>query len=108
MKLFNIMIALFFFAEICFATSNLLTGEKIYERICADCHDGGFWGWISGAPSIHNKSDWEKYLKKDLLELIQSAKKGTDGGMDPKGGCEECTDEEIGMAVNYMVSQVNR
>ena len=37
---------------------------------------------------------------------IQAAIQGTDGGMYPKGDCDESTDEEIWKAVEYMLSVV--
>ena len=81
-------------------------GKKIYQNACADCHEGGFWGWLSGAPSIKDASQWKPYLEKDVESIIQAAIQGTDGGMNPKGDCDECTDEEIQKAVEYMLSVV--
>ena len=81
-------------------------GKTIYQNACADCHEGGFWGWLSGAPSIKDASQWKPYLEKDVESIIQAAIQGTDGGMNPKGDCGECTDEEIRKAVEYMLSVV--
>ena len=81
-------------------------GKTIYQNACADCHEGGFWGWLSGAPSIKDASQWKPYLEKDVENIIQAAIQGTDGGMDPKGDCDECTEEEIRKAVEYMLSVV--
>ena len=83
-------------------------GEKIYHNECSDCHDGGFWGWLSGAPSIKEQSEWTQYLKKDFEEILQAAIKGTEDGMDPKGGCDECTDEEIRQSVEYMLKVLDQ
>ena len=80
--------------------------KKIYQNACADCHEGGFWGWLTGAPSIKDASQWKPYLEKEVENIIQAAIQGTDGGMDPKGDCDECTDEEIRKAVEYMLSVV--
>ena len=33
--------------------------------------------------------------EKDVEKIIQAAIQGTDGGMDPKGDCEKCTEKEI-------------
>ena len=41
-----------------------------------------------------------------MEKIIQAAIQGTDGGMDPKGDCDECTEEEIRKAVEYMLSVV--
>ena len=46
------------------------------------------------------------YLEKDVEKIIQAAIQGTEGGMDPKGDCDECTEEEIRKAVEYMLSVV--
>ena len=81
-------------------------GKTIYQNACADCHEGGFWGWLSGAPSIKDPSQWKPYLEKNVEKIIQAAIQGTDGGMDPKGDCDECTEEEIRKTVEYMLSVV--
>ena len=79
-------------------------GKSIYQNACADCHEGGFWGWLSGAPSIKDASQWKPYLEKDTENIIQAAIQSTGGGMAPKGDCDECTDEEIRKAGEYMLS----
>ena len=79
-------------------------GEKIYTEYCGGCHDGGFWGWLSGAPKTGNKTDWEPALKKGPVEMTATAIKGV-GRMDPKGGCETCSDEQIRSAVDYIISK---
>ena len=58
------------------------------------------------APSIKDASQWKPYLEKDVEKIIQAAIQGTDGGMDPKGDCDKCTEEEIRKAVEYMLSVV--
>ena len=78
--------------------------KNINQPACAEWHEGGFWGWLSGAPSIKDASQWKPYLEKDVESIIQAAIQGTDGGMNPKGDCDECTDEEIRKAVEYMLS----
>ncbi len=80
----------------------------IYQSICADCHDGGFWGWLYGAPQLGVQIEWEEFLSKGIPELVDAAIKGTEGGMDPKGGCDDCTNEEIKAAVEYIVSQTQK
>ena len=41
-----------------------------------------------------------------MEKIIKAAIHDTDGGVDPKGDCDECTDEEIQKAVEYMLSVV--
>ena len=103
-----------FISLIYFCLNNPLTsgaenesmGEIIYQNHCADCHEGGFWGWMSGAPNMMEKTEWSKYLAKENEKIFQAAIQGTDGGMDPKGGCDECSDEEIYQSVEYMLSKL--
>ena len=49
---------------------SIYKGKTIYQNACADCHEGGFWGWLSGAPSIKDASQWKPYLEKDLEKII--------------------------------------
>ena len=108
-SLSSISISLFFFCLTTPVTSggeNKSKGEIIYQNYCNDCHEGGFWGWMTGAPNIMEKSEWSTYLEKDTENIIQAAIQGTDGGMNPKGDCDECSDEEIHQAVEYMLSKL--
>ena len=57
-------------------------------------------------PASKTLLNGKPYLEKDVEKIIQAAIQGTDGGMDPKGDCDECTDEEIRKAVEYMLSVV--
>ena len=108
MKKYYLISVFFISAQICWATGSQSTGQKIYQSVCADCHDGGFWGWLSGAPKLGVKNEWEEFLSKGIPELVDAAIKGTEGGMDPKGGCDDCTNDEIKAAVEYIVSQTQK
>ena len=108
MKTYYLISVFFISAQICWATGSQSTGQKIYQSICADCHDGGFWGWLYGAPQLGVQIEWEEFLSKGIPELVDVAIKGTEGGMDPKGGCDDCTNEEIKAAVEYIVSQTQK
>ena len=61
---------------------------------------------MSGAPNIIEKDEWSKYLEKDTEKIFQAAIPGTDSGMDPKGVCDECSNEEIHQSVVYMLSKL--
>ena len=63
---------------------------------------------MSGAPKLGVKNEWEDFLSKGIPELVDAAIKGTEGGMNPKGGCDDCTNEEIKAAVEYIVSQTEK
>ncbi len=82
-------------------------GKKIYSDNCSGCHGGGFLGWLSGAPKSGDISEWEPFLVKGVDVMITSAIKGT-SRMDPKGGCDKCSDEQIQRAVEYMLSKATQ
>ena len=47
-------------------------------------------------------------ILEDLEEILQAAIKGTEEGMYSKGGCDECTDEEIRQSVEYMLKMLDQ
>ena len=54
--------------------------------------------------SLHYKSSFNEVISKGI-HLVYTAINGNEGGMDPKGGCDDCTNVEIKAAVEYIVSQ---
>lgn len=74
------------------------TGKEVYEAVCATCHGTG----VAGAPKLGDKKWIELEKKEGMKELVSDAIKG-EGAMPPKGGCKDCTDDEIKAAVKYMV-----
>jgi cytochrome c5 len=57
---------------------------------------------LSGAPKYGVKKWLELEKKEGFKELVKDAIKG-EGAMPPRGGCTDCTDEEIKAAVRYMI-----
>jgi len=79
-------------------------GEEIYSAKCAMCHDAG----IAGSPKTGDAAAWTARIAQGEAVLIEHAINGFQGGagmMPPKGGCFDCTDEEISAAVEYMVAK---
>ncbi len=106
----KIIIFLIFVTSILLAsTDSLLTniedndGEKIFEETCASCHTGGFKGWMTGAPEIGDYDDWEIYFKDGLTEITKHIYNGTDRH-EAKGDCDECSEEQIKAAIEYIIS----
>lgn len=81
--------------------ADLAAGEAIVTKNCLACHAQG----INGAPIIGNAKMWGPRITKGQDVLVQSATNGF-GLMPAKGGKTELTDEDIALAVNYMVSQI--
>jgi cytochrome c5 len=81
-------------------------GEKLWKANCAVCHQQG----LGGAPMIGNNVQWKKRVEQGLPVLFQHAINGYSGAtgeMPARGGNEELSDEQIKLAVTYMVEQLN-
>jgi len=76
------------------------SGEEVFNASCMACHSTG----AGGAPLFGDAAAWADRIAKGSDALYQSALNGVPGtGMIAKGGCMNCTDEEITGAVDYMV-----
>ncbi len=77
-----------------------MSGEEVYQKSCASCHDNG----IAGAPKLDDSAAWESRLKGGKEQLYQSSLQGK-GSMPAKGGNSSLKDDEVKAAVDYMVEQ---
>jgi cytochrome c5 len=80
------------------------SAEDIYSQTCAGCHNGGLKGWLTGAPATGDKEAWKILNEKGLEALTAASIQGFDK-MPAKGGCEECSDEQIRLTVEYMAAK---
>ena len=78
--------------------AGLAEGKEIYSGVCVTCHDSG----VAGAPKLGDKAAWAERLKKGIDQVYQTAITGK-GGMPPKGGRVDLSDENFKRAVDYMV-----
>ena len=102
-KTFVIVLILGFVACLSFAAAAGRTGQQVYESVCKACHGTG----LSGAPKFGDKA-WVQLEKKEgLKELVKDAIKG-ERAMPPRGGCADCTDEEVGAAVKYLIDSAKK
>ena len=76
-------------------------GREIYQEFCASCHAAEPRIKL-GAPRYQNQDDWKPYSQLDLNSLLKMADAGM-GQMPPRGGCFECTDENLKAAIVYML-----
>jgi len=77
------------------------SGEAVYNAACMACHDTG----AAGAPKLGDVAAWSDRIAKGMDALYDAGINGIDGtGMMAKGGCMNCSDEEIVAAVDYMVA----
>lgn len=78
-------------------------GEAIYQKACIACHLSG----AANAPKLGDKAAWEPRIAKGKDALYASAINGMPGTpMAPRGTCAACSDDELKIAVDFMVSKV--
>lgn len=83
------------------ASSGPRSGEDVYNAACMACHATG----AAGAPILGDVAAWVDRIAKGTDVLHESGVKGLPGtGMIAKGGCMNCSDEEVIAAVDYMVA----
>ena len=83
------------------ASSGPRSGEEVYNAACMACHTTG----AGGAPVLGDAAAWADRIAKGTEVLYASGVNGVPGtGMIAKGGCMNCSDEEIHAAVDYMVA----
>lgn len=92
-----------------FAEEALGKGRGIWMGTCRNCHLLG----ISGAPAVNDYAAWQPRIDKGKPALYQSALngiKGSDGAyrMPPRGGNPQLKDEQVRLAVDYMVASVRQ
>ena len=73
------------------------SGEQVVKAQCVKCHGEG----VGGAPKIGDLDAWVQRMKQGLPYLIRSAIRGH-GGMPPRGGQANLTDNELRSAILYM------
>ncbi|KTC65921.1 Cytochrome c5 (plasmid) [Legionella adelaidensis] len=76
-------------------------GEAIVQHFCSNCHSANPLIPL-GAPQIANKNDWEFRLKKGSNLLFMHTQEGLNA-MPPRGGCFECTDKQLLLAIIAML-----
>jgi cytochrome c5 len=83
------------------ASSGPRSGEEVYNAACMACHSTG----AAGAPKYGDAAGWADRIAKGNEALYNSGINGMPGtGMMAKGGCMNCSDEEVNAAVDYMVA----
>lgn len=76
-------------------------GAQIVQHYCGMCHAENPVIQL-GAPKIKNLTDWEPRIKQGLKTLLKHTDEGINA-MPPRGGCFECTDKQIMLAIISML-----
>jgi cytochrome c5 len=82
------------------AGPDIAKGKKVYDSACFVCHMSG----AAGSPKLGDKGAWSSRIAAGMDSLYNNAIKGK-GGMPPKGGRMELSDDDVKAAVAYMVEQ---
>lgn len=89
-----------------FTSCNLYADNKIFNDVCKSCHTGGFKGFLSGAPNVEKKSDWQEYIERNSIKEMREIVINGSGDHKVKGDCKNCSDEQVIEAIDYMMSLV--
>lgn len=84
-----------------------MTAPQVYNEACIACHGSG----IAGAPVFGDAAAWGPRIEQGMEVLKEHAINGytgSTGHMPPKGGRMDLSDEEVGAAVEYMVSEAEQ
>jgi cytochrome c5 len=76
-------------------------GTAVYEKNCKMCHAAG----LAGAPKYGNKADWAPRIGKGIAVLHEHVIKGYNA-MPARGGCTNCSDDDLLKAVQHMLDAV--
>jgi cytochrome c5 len=78
-------------------------GRKIFKEFCAACHAKKPLVDID-APLIGEKKAWQKRNETGMTALLKTTLDGI-GAMPARGGCFECSDDQLVEAIKYILKQ---
>ena len=84
------------------AAPDFESGEAVYNAVCQACHTTG----VLNSPKLGDPTGWETRLPKGKEAMYLSVLNGLNL-MPPKGGRPDLSDEQIQMAVDYMLESLN-
>ena len=78
-------------------------GRKIFMEFCTNCH--GKQPVIDiNAPRIDNKKAWHALGMMGIEALLRITTNGV-GAMPARGGCFECSDEQLRQTIQYILKE---
>lgn len=81
-------------------------GKKIFFEFCAACHSESPAIDVN-APRINDKAKWDVYRDLKMPTLLKLTIQGS-GAMPARGGCFECSDAQLEMAIQYILSSASK
>lgn len=76
-------------------------GPQIVTHFCSTCHDLEPQIPI-GAPRLGVEADWCARIRQGIDALLDHTEEGFNA-MPPRGGCFECTDKQLRLAIEAML-----
>ncbi|MBT9498591.1 MULTISPECIES: c-type cytochrome [Zoogloea] len=79
-------------------------GADVFKKTCAMCHQTG----VAGAPKLGDKADWGPRIAQGKDTLYKHAIEGFNGNkgaMPAKGGSPSLSDDDVKVAVDFIVSK---
>ena len=73
-------------------------GRAIYNKACIVCHATR----VTNAPRLGDRAAWEPRLAQGIDSLLRTAIDGK-GAMPPRGACMDCSDDDLKLAIEYML-----
>lgn len=83
------------------ADAPVLSGKDVYDAVCQVCHTTG----VLNAPVLGDATTWGDRVSKGKETLYTNSINGINQ-MPPKGGRPDYTDEQVKLAVDYMLEQL--
>lgn len=80
-------------------------GEKIYHNYCQSCHASEPVVDVD-APRIGDSAAWQPILKHGKKQVLRWTLDGHKK-MPEHGGCFECSDHQVEMAMQYLLSKTS-
>lgn len=77
-------------------------GRKIFKEFCAACHDKNPLIDVP-APRIGDKKAWKTRRQFGINTLLKITNNGV-GAMPARGGCFECSDEQLRETIQYILN----
>lgn len=78
-------------------------GAEIVKHYCAMCHAEKPLIQL-GAPRLGHRSDWEPRLQQGMDIILKHTDEGLNA-MPARGGCFECTDKQLLLAIEALLPE---
>tara|TARA_Y100000994_G_scaffold247451_1_gene252886 strand:+ start:504 stop:887 length:384 start_codon:yes stop_codon:yes gene_type:complete len=83
---------------------NLKNGKKVFNKSCITCHLYG----TAGSITLYDSLSWSKIInnkpREEIYSNVINGYMGEKGPMPQKGGCLDCSNNDLLDAIEYILS----